>query len=628
MTATTNAYHRGVGHTVPWGGSGARSGLRAVAGGAPLLVVAMLLLKLAISEGGRHLGTLTLAQTILFAITALLVGSGSVRDVPILRPLLGMTAVIAFTAIVSVRPDSSLRELLLWLMYASVFITVSSSLRTLHGARRLLDAVLVVGGWLSLIGLYLFWGAETPQLRWYSTFYTPNPFAAFLLLMLPLAAARCALARTSREAAGFGALAVLLAVAFTLTYSRGAYVALALTGLLGGVVVRPPSWKVVLRRLTVVAIATALAVTILTQGSSGVGARINELEADSGSVLDRLSFWRAGAAIFLDHPATGTGPGTFAFAHAKYQGRYYARDAHNIYVQMAAEMGIPGLVAVIVLLVALASVWVRTLRKARGTEAYPLAAGIGLSLGAYLVHSGMEMNWQFPANPAVAFTLAAILAWYDRWTGSWEGARRRRLLGHPAWRVAAVCLLLAGVAGVQLLRAAEVEFQRGRELVSAGQWPEASAAFRRAMTLNPLDPRLPSALAVTAQRHGSRTEDAQVLIRQAMTLDRMNAYYPLQLAEILFPQAGQPEVGREVERLLLAALDLDPLHYPEAYGRLAQFYAGRGEPDRAEAVYARAAQFYSARPVDTDLVLRIRLWPRVAALYSEWAAFRASQGTP
>src|SRR3989449_11363352 len=116
----------------------------------------------------------------------------------------------------------------------------------------------------------------------------------------------------------------------------------------------------------------------------------------------------------MDHPVVGTGRGTFGAMHPAYQRdvRYYARDAHSLYVQAASEEGGVGLAALAVMLSTLVAAWVSALRAWRKTDAYPLVVGIGLGLAAFFVHSGLDMDWMFPANPAMAMLMAGGLGWF------------------------------------------------------------------------------------------------------------------------------------------------------------------------------------------------------------------------
>src|SRR5438132_1307787 len=286
----------------------------------PVLVL-LVVFKLSVSDGGRHAPTLTLAETAIYLLVSTLAATGTLEVSRLGVAMLVATGAAAFSTVWSVQLDASVRALLMWLMYSGLLVATASTLRSPAAARRLVDSAVVIAGWLCLIGLFVFWGAGDSGLRWSSTFYWPNPFAAFLLLVLPVELIRCVYAAR-----------------------------------------------------------------------------------------------RAALAIFVDHPLTGTGPGTFGSVHAAYQRdvRYYARDAHSLYVQTAAEQGIMGLAALAALLGALGTTWISALRASRRTRAYPLVVGIGLGLTAFFVHSGLDMDWMFPANPAMAMVMAGALAWFAK----------------------------------------------------------------------------------------------------------------------------------------------------------------------------------------------------------------------
>src|SRR2546428_5294600 len=321
----------------------------------PLLVL-LALFKLAISDGGRHPSTLTLAQTAVYILVIGLAAAGTLELTRLGAGLLLVTAAAAFSTVWSVQLDASLHELLRWLMYFGIAVATASTLRSPAAARRFVDGAVVIAGWLCLIGLFIFWGANTPGLRWSSTFYWPNPFAAFLLLVLPVELSRYVHATGTREALPHGALSVLLAGSLVLTYTRGAWVSLLLIVPLALLTVRPASWTRTVSRLALAGLATAIAVAVLIRSpGSGSGLVIEDLfgrvasasDAQAYAVQGRLRFWRAGLAIFMDHPMVGTGPGTFGAMHTAYQRdvRYYARDAHSLYVQTASEGGVMGLAA-------------------------------------------------------------------------------------------------------------------------------------------------------------------------------------------------------------------------------------------------------------------------------------------
>ena len=57
----------------------------------------------------------------------------------------------------------------------------------------------------------------------------------------------------------------------------------------------------------------------------------------------RLMTWQASLEITRDHPIVGIGPGYFCTRVAEYEPRVKNHSAHNIFFDVAAEAGIPGL---------------------------------------------------------------------------------------------------------------------------------------------------------------------------------------------------------------------------------------------------------------------------------------------
>jgi len=593
---------------------------------APVPVV-IALFKLAISDGGRHAGAIAFAQVAIAATAAYLLVSGAFRPTAVGTATAAMAGVAAVTILWSVRPDASVRQVLLWLLYLGIAGSAASTLRSWRAVSWFADALVVTAGWLCLVGLFTFWGAGTPGMRWYSTFYWPNPFAAFLLLALPIEVVRCVHA-SRRHAFTHGILSLLLAVSLALTYSRGAWLSLVLAAPVAAVVLRPPSWPQAVGRILVLAVAVAAVALVLTRGAGAapgeglLNRAASITDATDFSLQGRLNFWRSAWAIFRDHPL-GTGAGTFGAVHAAYQRdvRYYSTDAHNLYLQTAAEMGVPGLIALAAMLGTAGGLWVRALRRARGTEWHPVVAGSGIALLAFFVHSGIEMNWMFPADPAMAFALIGMLAASDRAMAGdvgRPGSRRFRLGG------VLVCCCAAAAAGLGW--AAQQEYVRGLELARAGNWRDAAQAYGRALRWNPLQSRyLAARAAALMQTSPPQPEAAEAALRRAMALDPMNASHPLALAAMLALRPDWTARTVDIDALLRGAIALDPVNRPESYRLLARLYRDEGRVDDAGRVLRDAVTLYRRRGLARGMAAMV-LWPEVAGLTRDWAAWLLSQG--
>jgi len=583
------------------------------------------LLQLALSDGGQHVETLAWTQSVFFLLFAVFVWVGAVPRMPLSWPMGAMMTAIALSAAVSVRVESSIRVFLLWMLYLSLY-GVTASIGTSAARRRVVDAVVVIGGWLCLVALFIFWGAGNPTMRWYSTFYWPNPFAGFLLLLLPIALIRFLHAREIRDCVAHGGVTLLLIVSLILTYSRGAWVSFTLTVPLILAVLRPPAWGACARRMAVLAVLVTAAVALLSKGTvlegsmRGAVGRGGVLATEDLSIQGRLEFWRSGLRIFRDYPLLGTGAGTFGAVHPQYQrdARFYSKDAHNTYLQAAAEMGIVGVIALTAIVISVTTLWRRILRVTQQTEEYPIVAGIGLGLAAFALHSAVDMDWLFPANPAMAFALIGVLASVDQ--GDRHVERRGVQVRLTRRRYLAGLGLLLAVLLVQDLLLAHRHFVMGQRLAQNGQWAQAMDRYARAARLNPLGVENWAALSVAGQQINPPRESVVIAsLHRAVAVDRMNAVHPLQLAKVVMSLGQDAAHNKDAEVLLHQAAGLDPYNRPEVYRLLAHLYLREARPDDASRVYAEAMARYRGRNLGRGSLLYLRLWPEVTSLFLDAA---------
>jgi O-antigen ligase len=122
---------------------------------------------------------------------------------------------------------------------------------------------------------------------------------------------------------------------------------------------------------------------------------------------DRTSYWRVALDDYRDHPALGSGAGTYDLYWTR--DRPFgtgARDAHSLYVETLAELGPLGLA---LLLAALAAPFT-AVRFARERPLVPALAG---AYAAYLVHAAADWDWEIPALTLTALVCGALLAVSD-----------------------------------------------------------------------------------------------------------------------------------------------------------------------------------------------------------------------
>ena len=132
-------------------------------------------------------------------------------------------------------------------------------------------------------------------------------------------------------------------------------------------------------------------------------------------VRDRVTIWNDTLPMVKDFWVTGTGAGTYRIAMLAYQRadrHVQFNQAHNHYLQAAAEGGMVGASLFIAMLFALAQ-QVKKQLKADNSGAYWIRAGAACGLFAAALQALWETGLVMPANAALAAVLAAIAS-YER----------------------------------------------------------------------------------------------------------------------------------------------------------------------------------------------------------------------
>jgi len=117
---------------------------------------------------------------------------------------------------------------------------------------------------------------------------------------------------------------------------------------------------------------------------------------------NRYEYWRVALLTFGRDPVTGIGAGGFRVAWLRERKISEAvKDAHSLEGEMAAELGLVGLVAFAVMVAGGVAAARRVLAVAPAA-----AAGAAAATLAWLLHASIDWDWQMPAVslPAVALT--------------------------------------------------------------------------------------------------------------------------------------------------------------------------------------------------------------------------------
>ena len=159
-----------------------------------------------------------------------------------------------------------------------------------------------------------------------------------------------------------------------------------------------------------IAVLAALAVLgVATQ--VGPGAIARRFGGSGTAMADRLTIWHDTLPVLRDFWLTGTGAGTYLTSMAVYQRSkpgVIFNQAHNHYLQLAAEGGVLVALPVFLALAAFTRAAVDRLRNDR-SGIYWIRAGAAAGLVGVAVQSVWETGLTIPANAALAAVLAAYV---------------------------------------------------------------------------------------------------------------------------------------------------------------------------------------------------------------------------
>jgi O-antigen ligase len=265
------------------------------------------------------------------------------------------TAWSLLTAITALDPSLALTDALETVKSALIMFAVINLLRTEAQLRAFLLVVLfafmiypVRGALLNYIHGYTWFG----RALWNHMYQNPNYLAGVGLLLLGVALSLATMASDKERPLVRRGAWVCIAFIMTvilLTQSRGAFIGLVIG--LGipslGILMRQRSGARVVYVVLVLIVAIALVPHKVWHRYAGLEKLTSTstlIQADAdGSAAQRYQIQKVALRVLLDHPIVGVGLGCYPEANALYAPDLGARDAHNTYFNLAAEVGFPGL---------------------------------------------------------------------------------------------------------------------------------------------------------------------------------------------------------------------------------------------------------------------------------------------
>jgi len=304
----------------------------------------------------------------------------SALKMPATRYLLALVVWMALSVPGALWQGGALATWLDFLKTALIYLVMVTAVRTLRDVERLaliylLGAVIFAIMVLMRTRFQVPLAGRTERLHYY---YDSNDFATYTVTALPLGLYFAATGRPLRRYVAYASIAVL-AAGFVWSGSRGGF--LALLAVVAYFLLRYTTIRRSWRWTAVVTIG----VIVMAIAGDNYWARISTVlhptaDYNMTSNEGRLQIWQRGFGYMVQHPLLGVGAGNFPRAEGTIsplvdrvsRGKGVKWEPpHNSYLQVGAELGVPGLLLFLAFLVSV----FRALRALPVTTGPPLSSG-------------------------------------------------------------------------------------------------------------------------------------------------------------------------------------------------------------------------------------------------------------
>lgn len=304
---------------------------------------------------------------------------------PLLWPLLGLAATSGISAFTSIDPRIALEAWWHWLVNGLLLLMSVSWVRR-GGGETLIRSHFAVGGVVAAVSL-LQWFILNPGVRVGGPFALINLTGAYAAaLLIP-----CLIWAWSERRWWLFVVAAGLGAVLVMNDSRGAFISAGVAAVV-----------FLLLRYRVKLPALMIGGFILAMLASGVISKsIKGGHADGDAI--RQDLWRSALAMVTDRPLTGVGPGLFGQAYRSYRTTNddNMTGAHSLYLNILAELGLPGGIASAVAGI----IFIRSIPRRRSAKQDALIAAL-VGVAAHLLFDNYPANnFVFLINLYVAYLL-------------------------------------------------------------------------------------------------------------------------------------------------------------------------------------------------------------------------------
>jgi len=304
------------------------------------------------------------------------------------------------------------------IQYMFWFFVVTQLLKTPGGAKRIINIVLLTALFVALYGIYQFIiGVEIPanwvdqaegavRTRSFSIFTSPNMLAGYLSLLIPVAVGMFFAEKNTLRKLYYGTVIACMGLALLFTLSRGGWI-FCFCALLFYVWLK--NRKLIVPMLLCMGVLFILSVIFMPSVANRILYLFSPAYYASSSAGGRIFRAVKGFELFSQYPVFGMGLGQFGGSVALSHKLNNTFSMDNYYLKTAVEMGLVGLIALLVLLYNTFKWCYRALSRISDPEQQNWAMGILSGIVCVILYNLTENMLEIPLLSSYFWMFAGII---------------------------------------------------------------------------------------------------------------------------------------------------------------------------------------------------------------------------
>lgn len=413
-----------------------------------------------------------------------------------------------------------------------------------------------------------------------------NQMGGYLLFVIPLLFSFFLSAKTTAKKFFIGFALFLSVMALFLTYSRGAWLSLFGAFLIFAPLLFQSIKKY--RKAVIGAFIGIILVSIIITNPLKIIEKISTVKSDiipstrsvSGNL--RTTVWANSLEMIEKSPFIGFGIGTFGSIYDSFQKDpwLYSKYAHNYFLELAAETGIPGLLFFIGIIgTAVYMIAFYSHSGKRGTSASrivwikrnPLYLGMLISLTASFFHAFVDIDFS-------RITLYSLF-WIFLAFALALNAKKEKVIEIKGIRQLFYIIPILLMAVSFILSLSEQQFQKAQKSVLNLDFSKAETFAKKALLFNPYSSKTYYFLSQLEERK-KNIEAAELYYKKSLSYFPLESKSYVKLGEIEFNKGNY----KNAEKMYQKAIKLAPYGNISAYLYLADFYSKTKDAEKEQKI--------------------------------------------